>query len=115
MNSQEINEINSFLQSSPINRSYKVKVGKTVRIDLPKVPLTGATEFWQLETEIQGDTESLVAQAVPWEGEGILSPAQIISRAVSPGKVNISVKAVDSLSGARIAGVDPLEIEVDIE
>ena len=115
MNPKEINEINSLLKSTPVNRNYKVKVGETVKIDLPSIPLTGATEFLQLEQEIQGDQESLLTEAVPFEGEGYLYPRQVISRAVCPGKVNIVVKAVDSLSGEEIPGVDRVNIEVDIE
>lgn len=115
MNPKEINEINNILKSTPVNRNYKVKVGETVKIDLPSIPLTGATEFLQLEQEIQGEQDSLLAEAVPLEGEGYLSPRQVISRAVCPGKVNIVVKAVDSLSGEEIPGIEPFHIEVDIE
>lgn len=115
MNPKEINEINNLLKSTPINRNYKVKVGETVKIDLPSIPLTGATEFLQIEQEIQGDQESLLTEEVPFEGEGYLYPRQVISRAVCPGKVNIVVKAVDSLSGEKIPGIDPFNIEVDIE
>ena len=115
MNPEDVNEINNFLKSTPVNRNYKVKVGETVKINLPSIPLTGATEFLQLEQEIHGDRDSLLAEAVPLEGEGYLSPRQVINRAVCPGKVNIVVKAVDSLSGEEVPGIDPFNIEVNIE
>ncbi len=115
MDQKEVNEINNLLKSTPVNRNYKVKVGETVKIDLPSIPLTGATEFLQLEQEIHGDQDSLLPEAAPLEGEGYLSPRQVINRAVCPGKVNVVVKAVNSLSGEEIQGIDPLNIEVDIE
>ena len=115
MNPKEANEINNLLKSTPVNRNYTVKVGETVKIDLPSVPLTGATEFLQLEPEVHGDHESLICEAIPFEGEGYLTPRQVVNRAVYPGKVNIVVKAVDSLSGEEISGIDPFNIEVNIE
>ena len=115
MNPEEIKEINTLLKSTAVKRNYTVKVGETFKIDLPSIPLTGATEFLQLKQEIQGDQESLLAEVVPSEGEGYLSPRKLISKAVCPGKVNVVVKAVDSLSGEEIPGIDRVNIEVDIK
>lgn len=108
-------EIRDLLHSTPVRRSHRVRVGERVQIDLPSIPLTAATEFVQLATEIKGDQNNLVEESVSDEGEGFLAPRQIVGRALRPGKAQIIVKAVDALSGADIPGVEPLTIDVDIE
>jgi hypothetical protein len=108
-------KINSLLHSEPIPHHYRARVGERLEISLPRVPLTRHTEFLQLEKEKRGDLDSFVEEPAPEQGEGSLVPRQIVGRTLRPGKLHIVLSAKDSVSGEEIAGVEPLDILVEVE
>lgn len=105
--------ISDYLQRVP-KRLYKAQVGEEISIELPRVPLTGDTEFLQLKTEIEGEEILEEMSATGSSGEGLLMPRSLIRRALKPGKSRIVIRAYDSLTQARIPDVEPLDIEIEI-
>lgn len=98
-----------------ILQQYSVAVGETVSIDLPQIPLTGKSEYWQINQEVRGDQSCFVESASYSEQEGVLSPNQIYGQAVCPGELHIILRVVDSTSGEEIPDVKPLDIFIDIQ
>lgn len=94
---------------------YRGKVGELLHIELPRIPLTRDTEFLQLKIETVGD---VIEEPVGREQEmveGLALPSQILRRGVKPGTSKIIVRAYDALTDSEIAGIEPLEITVDID
>lgn len=108
-------KINTLLHSSRVPQLYKARVGESLRIGLPQIPMTRYTEFVQLEKEKWGDLNCFVEERVPNLGEGSLLPRQIFGKAISPGKLHIVLSAKDRLSGQKIPGVEPLDIVVEVQ
>ena len=98
-----------------ILQQYSVAVGETVTIDLPQIPLTGESEYWQINKEVRGAQRCFVEDASPSEQEGVLSPNQIYGQAVCPGELHIILRVVDFTSGKEIPDVKPLDIFIDIQ
>jgi hypothetical protein len=96
-------------------QKYKIKVGESLTIGLPRIPITRYTEYLKLQKEKQGDLDCFIEELEPELGEGFLLPRQIIGRAVCPGRIHIILSAKDSISGETIPGVEPLDILVEVQ
>lgn len=108
--------INRLLHDTTARTHYRAHVGDQLRIDLPRIPMTRATEFLQLRTEIVGDDTLEPGRPGPQDrGEGLVSPSGLVRDAVRPGRTSVLVKAVDALSEQEIEGIEPLEITVEVE
>ncbi len=112
MDTQKINDL---LHSDFVPDHYTAKVGDSISISLPRIPFTRFTEFLQVEQERQGDLECFIEERVTEQGEGSLLPREISGRTVCPGELHIVLSAKDSLSGERIADVEPLDIVVEVQ
>lgn len=107
--------LNKLLHVGSIKRTYIIKSGENLRIDLPEIPITRDTQFVTLKKEKHGDVNSFLEVSGEHEGEGLLSPSRIYGKAVHSGKIEFTVKAIDRISGEEIPNVEPLNITVDIE
>jgi hypothetical protein len=111
----EVKLINDLLHSSPVKQYYTAKKGQTIKIELPRIPITRQTQFVGLKRETHGDVDSFVETHGDNTGEGVVAPSEIQGKAVHSGTVNFTVKAIDRISGTDIADVEPFEITVDIK
>lgn len=100
------------LLHAPMQRHYRVKVGDTVSVELPRIPFTRETEFLRLQTSTRGD--SVQASAAGSSGEGRLHPGAIVGKAVRPGTTHVRVTAYDDLQG-REMDVAPLDIVIEVD
>jgi hypothetical protein len=109
--------INDLFDSGNIARCYKVKVGDSVRIRLPDIPLTKYTQFLKVEKTIDGDVECFVEEPEPSQAsqEGMLLPRHIVCQAICCGTIRIVLQAANRLTGEPIAGARPFEITIEVE
>ncbi len=107
--------INELLHSNPVKQNYTAKSGQTLRIELPRIPMTRQTQFVGLKRETHGDVNSFVETLGKDAGEGIIAPSEIRGKAVHSGTVNFTLKAIDRISGEEIPDVEPLNITVNIK
>ena len=109
MDSQKINELLQQVKT----RQYKVKVGESFSIELPKIAMTEDTEFLQLVKENDG-SDCVTEEVENDAGEGNLQPREIKGIARKVGKRRYKIRAVDALSQKVIEGVAPLDIELEV-
>ncbi len=110
----EAEKINELLHSKPVKQNYTAKSGQTLRIELPRIPMTRHTQFVGLKRETHGDVNSFVETSGENAGEGIIAPAEIHGTAVHSGTINFTLTAIDRISGEEIPDVKPLNITVNI-
>lgn len=113
--SDESDKINELLHNDSIEQNYTARSGETLRIQLPRIPMLRETQFLKLKRETRGDVESFVETSGMESGEGVIAPTEIYGTAVSPGTVNIILKAVDRISGEEMPDVEPLRITVNVK
>jgi hypothetical protein len=90
------------------------EVGERVPVELPKLPMTGATEFVQIEPDLQG-VRHIVATSPIKSGpsrDGRMGGGRILLKLAHPGEGEIDVFLLDRTTGRRIDGVDPFRIKV---
>lgn len=104
-------ELNGILHQK--NNYYKIKVGEDFSIDLPKIPLTGDTEFLQLTTESNASNCAVEYKAEE-NAEGNLIPSMIKGKGLSVGKKVYTVRLINALTKQEIEGVDPLRIILEV-
>ena len=109
MDSKKINELLQQVKT----RQYKVKVGESFSIELPKIAMTENTEFLQLVTETEGG-DCLTEEVQNDAGEGNLQPREIKGIGRKVGKIRYKILAVDALSQKEIEGVAPLDIDLEV-
>ena len=104
-----VTHLNRILQEG-IRDNYQTSVGETIDVALPRLPITGDTEFIQLSL----DTTSLNAfeTALPDHGEGNALPRHLHACARQAGTDMIRITAVDALTNQPIADVDVVEISL---
>jgi hypothetical protein len=110
MDAKKINEL--LHKEQP--RRYQIKVGQKFEIKLPRIPLTANTEYLQLVTESHGSDCVSEEHGID-PGEGTLVSQDIIGTAAKAGRKRYVIRAVNAISQEEIKGVDPLEIEVEVE
>ncbi len=93
---------------------YQIRVGEKFDIDLPKIPMTGDTEFvtLRLDSEQSDCVEEFTGGDI---GEGLLSPTKISGRGVKAGKKSYTVRLINGLTQQEIENVRPLEINLRVE
>ena len=106
--------INILFHSVQLPDHYTAKIGESIIITLPRIPLTRYTEFLQVEWEKRGDTDCFIEEASSNQGEGSLLPRQIYGRAACQGKLHIVLNAKNRISGEMVPGVKPLDILVEV-
>jgi hypothetical protein len=110
----DANKINSFLHSEPIPQHITLKVGEVFHIKLPNVPMTRYTEFLQFKKTKFGDVDCIQENLSSDRGEGTILPQFISVMAIYPGRVQLVLRAMDSLSKEEIPDVKPLEIVIEV-
>jgi hypothetical protein len=106
-------KINRLLHQDQPQR-YRVKVGEEFKIKLPKLPLTADTEFLQLVTKSHG-SDCVIEQPEIDRGEGNLLPQEITGIATKAGSKHYVIQAVDAISQEEVKGIEPLDIELEVE
>ena len=109
MDSKKINELLQQVKT----RQYKVKVGESLSIELPKIAMTADTGFLKLVTENDG-SDCVTDEVENDAGEGNLQPREIKGIARKAGKRRYKIRAIDVLSQKEIKGVAPLDIELEV-
>ncbi len=103
--------LNALLHSG-IRSKYRVVVGSTVEVVLPRLPITADTEFVQLDLDTSASAP--FEATVPDQGEGNALPDHLHAHALRPGSGVLRVTAIDVLTQEPIPNVEPLEIEVTV-
>jgi predicted metalloenzyme YecM len=104
-----------YLQGA-VRSHYTAKVGETIEIALPTVPMTAETEFVKIVSELQSaDQASIAATGGSAKGEGTLSPNRLMATGIKPGRSRIVIRAQDAISNEPINTITPLEITVDVK
>lgn len=104
-------ELNELIHKK--NNHYKIKVGEEFTIDLPRIPLTGETEFLQLKTE--SDDSDCVEEFDSTEfTEGNLAPSVIRGKGLKVGQKHYTVKLINVLDSKQIEDVEPLRIVLEV-
>ncbi|MDN5213256.1 hypothetical protein QQ020_14400 [Fulvivirgaceae bacterium BMA12] len=110
MDTMAINELLHNNQSE----HYRIKVGESFVINLPKIPLTGDTEFIRLTVDSE-KSDCVEEYTGKDSGEGILSPVEIKGKGVKAGKKQYTIKLVNALTAKEIENVIPLKISLEVE
>ena len=106
-------KINQLLHQNQLQR-YRVKVGEEFKIRLPKLPLTADTEFLTLVTKSHG-SDCVIEHPEIDKGEGNILPQEITGIATKVGSKHYVIQAVDAISEEEIKGIEPLDIEIEVE
>ena len=104
--------LNKFLHSG-IPANYRIRVGDTVDVRLPQLPITADTEFVRLDLEASGVPH--FETSVPDYGEGNMLPDHLQVTAVRPGSGILRITAVDALTQLPIPDVMPLNIKLTVQ
>lgn len=107
----ESSKINELLHESGAGRDLRARVGETLTVDLPSVPLTRYTKFVRLDVTFEGDRDSFDG-VVSETGEGHLAPRSLKLTPRRKGQLRVRIQAVDSRNGQPVAGVDPFLISI---
>ena len=101
--------INGLLHSG-IPATYHAKVGGTVRVKLPHVPMTADTQFvrFNLDTSSAATFNTNVSDF----GEGRALPGHITVYCSQPGSGLVRITALDAFTEQPLPNVTPLEIEL---
>ncbi len=101
--------INKLLRAG-IRERYRAKVGTTIVIELPRLPIIANTEF--IRFDLNASCSAPFETAVPDFGEGNALPNHVTAYASRPGSGLLRITAVDALTEQTIPDVIPLEIEL---
>ena len=108
MNAAHINK----LLHAGVRERYRTRVGSTVDVRLPRLPITADTEFVKLGIDTPGSPP--FETFMPDSGEGNALPAHIFAHAVRPGSGILRITAINALTQRPIPNVMPLEIELTV-
>ena len=108
MNAASINK----LLHAGVREKYRARVGATIDVRLPRLPITGDTEFVRLD--LHTSSSAPFEAHVPEFGEGNALPDHIVAHAMHPGSGILRITAVDILTDTPIPDVVPLEIELTV-
>ena len=108
MNAAQINK----LLHAGVREKYRTRVGATVDVSLPRLPITADSEFVKLDVSMPGYPP--FETFVPDFGEGNALPDHIFARALRPGSGVLRITAINALTQRPIPDVMPLEIELTV-